>query len=323
MKTICNNRFLKKVAGRLRVIMLMAAMFIPALSMAQGDTMNAKPAGPADTVSNEAPAQEGPELIAPGIAFTCIQKADNSLALKAVVQAKVKGSFIKLPLLKVLFVQVTDSGDKELGYIITDGRGVAQYTCKPEHLILDKEGKFHVKAVFAGNKSMDAAEEELSFKKARLEITPVKEDSAYSVLVKLVDVSSGKEVPVKEATVGLFVQRMFNPLKVGEGATDEAGEVTVEFPAQLPGDAKGNLTIMARLDENEIYGNLEATAVQQWGVPVSDKIEDQPRALWSVHPPLWMLITFIVLMVTVWGHYIVIIFELFRLRKEQPKVAGN
>jgi hypothetical protein len=99
--------------------------------------------------------------------------------------------------------------------------------------------------------------------------------------------------------------------------------MTVEVPADLPGDAKGNITLLARLDENETFGNLEASVQQQWGKAVSDKSEEQPRALWSSHPPLWMLITFIVLMVAVWGHYIIIVYELIRLRKEQPAAATN
>jgi hypothetical protein len=107
-------------------------------------------------------------------------------------------------------------------------------------------------------------------------------------------------------------------LKIGEGTTDENGEATVEVPANLPGDDNGNITLLAKLDENETFGNLEASAVQQWGLPVSSKVQDQPRALWSENPPIWMLVTFIVLMVVVWGHFVVIVYELFRLRKEEP-----
>ena len=118
--------------------------------------------------------------------------------------------------------------------------------------------------------------------------------------------------------IGIFVRRSFSPLKIGEGTTDENGEVIVEIPNNLPGDDKGNITLLAKLDENETFGNLEASTVQNWGLPVSAKIEEQPRALWSAHPPIWMLVTFIVLMVVVWGHFFVIVYELFRLRKEEP-----
>ena len=92
-------------------------------------------------------------------------------------------------------------------------------------------------------------------------------------------------------------------------------KVTVERPER---DAKGNITLLAKLDENEVYGNLEAGAVQQWGVPVSTVIKEQPRALWTPHPPVWMLVTFFVLMVVVWGHFFVIVYQLWRLRKEEP-----
>jgi hypothetical protein len=129
---------------------------------------------------------------------------------------------------------------------------------------------------------------------------------------------TGAETPVKETVVGIFVQRSFNPLKIGEGTTDENGEASIEIPKNLPGDPKGNITLIAKLDENEVYGNLEASVTQQWGVPVSNVSQELPRALWSSHPPLWMMITFIVLMCTVWGHYLVIGVQLFRLRKEEP-----
>ena len=159
-------------------------------------------------------------------------------------------------------------------------------------------------------------------KRGRLEIVPVKEDSLLTVKVKLFDLSTGTEMPVDSTTLGVYVKRLFSALKLGEGETDATGETTVEIPNNLPGDAKGNLTLLARLDENETYGNLEASVIQQWGMPISDEIKELPRALWSSHPPIWMLITFIILVTAVWGHYIVIIFELFRLRKEEPKTVS-
>lgn len=288
---------------------LLAALMTPAYLPAQTDSTTQQ--------EEPAPADE-PSLISPAVEFTAVQKADNSIDLKAALKAKVKGQFIKLYKMKLTFYRVVNEEEQALGFVITDGAGKAVFNVKADTMKTDAEGKLQFKVVFAGNKAMEAAEEVVAFKRARLEITPVKEDSALSVLVKLVDMGTGEAVPVKEIPVGIFVKRSFLPLKVGEGTTDEAGEVTIEFPNGLPGDAKGNLTLLGRIDENELYGNLEASVVQPWGTPVSDKIEKQPRALWSTSPPLWMLITFIVLMATVWGHYIVIVYELFRLRKEKP-----
>jgi len=139
------------------------------------------------------------------------------------------------------------------------------------------------------------------------------------VNVKLIDMGTGTEVPVKETEIGVFVNRSFLPLKLGSATTDENGEGTVEIPSNLPGDANGNITLLAKLDENETYGYLEASAVQKWGIPISTVISEQPRALWSQHPPLWMLVTFIILMGVVWGHFLVIVYQLWRLRKEEPQ----
>lgn len=296
------------------LICLLIGVVLPVQMFSQEDSTVQK---------QEAPAAEGPELISPSVEFTGVQKSDNSIDLKVALKAKVGGQFIKLYKMKVRFFQVVNEEDRELGYMITDGNGKAVFNIKGDTLPMDAEGKLHFKAVFAGNKAMEAAEEVFSFKKAKLEITPVREDSLLTVQVKLVDLGSGESSPVKDATVGIYVKRSFLPLKVGEGTTDEFGAATVEFPANLPGDAKGNLTLIGRVDENELYGNLEATSVQQWGTPVSDKLQELPRALWSTHPPIWMLITFIVLMATVWGHYIVIVYELFRLRKEQPHATNS
>jgi hypothetical protein len=302
---------IKKVFRQLIILTgLLVVFLIPARLFAQADSTTVQKA---DTV-----AKEESSLIAPSLEFISVQKGDNSVDLKVAMQAKVKNSSLKLSLLKVSLLQITDTAEKELGFVITNGQGKAVFNIKADALAADKEGKLHFKASFAGNKAMDPAEEEVTFKRARLEITPVKEDSLLTVQVKLIDVGTGTEIPVKETVLGIFVKRLFNPLKVGEGTTDEAGEATIEVPNNLPGDAKGNITLLAKLDENETYGNLETSVVQPWGTPVSDKISDLPRALWSTHPPLWMLITFIILVGTVWGHYIVIIYELFRLRKEEP-----
>lgn len=289
-------------------VFLVFCLFLPNALKAQADT----------TKQTETVVAEAPTLLSPSMEFFSVQHPDGSFDLKAALKTKVKGASIKLPYLKVSFKLVSDTVEKELGFIITDGQGKAVYSCKPNSINPDKEGKFNFKAVFAGNKSMDPAEAEVTVKKARLEMTPVKEDSLLTVKVKLTDLGTGTETPVDKTTIGIYVKRHFLPLKLGEGTTDETGEASIEIPANLPGDTKGNLTLFARVDEHEIYGNMESAVVQQWGVPVSDQLQKQPRALWSAHPPIWMLVTFIILMGTVWGHYIVIVFELFRLRKEEP-----
>jgi hypothetical protein len=256
----------------------------------------------------------------PLVEFTSVQRNDNSVDLKASVKAKINGTLSKLQNLKIEFYSGADSVAKKVGEAVTDKNGVALINCKPDQLITDGDGKLNFKTSFAGQDSIESAEEVLAIKRARLEITPIKEDSLLTVKLKLVDLGTGTETAVPETDLGVFVKRLFSGLKLGEGKTDENGEVTIEIPNKLPGDAKGNVTLLAKLEDNETYGNLEASVVQQWGTPVSYELKELPRALWSPHPPLWMLITFIILMSAVWGHYLVIIIQLIRLRKEEPEL---
>lgn len=300
----------KKLAIPILILFIVIAFFtMPEQLAAQTDS------AAAETVKEEA------KSFAPLIEFITIQKNDNSVDLKASIKAKIKGVLTKLEDLKIEFYNEIDSGSKKLGEVFTNSNGVALFNCKADQLSADAEGKLNFKAVFAGKDSIEAGEQTVAVKRARLEITPVKEDSILTVKLKLVDLSTGTETAVAETDLGVFVKRMFSNLKLGEGKTDEAGETSVEIPNALPGDDKGNITLIGKLDESESYGYLEATVVQKWGAPVSYEVKELPRALWSPHPPVWMLITFIVLMTVVWGHYIVIILELFRLRKEEPKTT--
>lgn len=304
----------KASAAYIRQLVWITGLFfltlLPVALQAQTDT------------AQQAPATEEPELLSPGLDLIAVQKMDNTIDLKVSMKTKYNGSFYKLYALKVNFVQVTDSAENPIGSVITDRNGKCVFNVDATKLKTDAEGKLHFKASFAGKSGkkmgLDVAEGEVTFTRARLEITPVKEDSLLTVKVKLISIGTGVDTPVKETVVGIYVKRSFLPLKIGEGTTDESGEAIVEIPQNLPGDDKGNITLMAKLDENEQFGNLEASVPQPWGTKVSFAIQEAPRALWSSHPPMWMLITFIVLMVVVWGHYIIIVYEMFRLKKEDP-----
>ena len=150
---------------------------------------------------------------APLITFVSIQKNDNSVDLKTSVKAKINGTLTSLAGLKIEFTIGADSTSKKLGEAFTDSKGVAILNCKPDQLTTDEEGKLNFKASFAGKDSLEAAEEVVAVKRARLEITPVKEDSLLTVKVRLVDLSTGAETPVPETDLGVFVNRMFRDRK--------------------------------------------------------------------------------------------------------------
>lgn len=307
MKAIYQKLNLSRHIRILAISVFLASLLFSGMAFGQEEEV---------TATEEETAAEEPELISPSVEFFSVQKADNTIDLVTNLKAKVNGNFIKLKWLKVTFFNVTEENEVELGHVISNDQGKAILNIKTDKLLPNADGQITFKAVYAGNKSIESFEEEIYVQRGVLRMTAEVIDSVYIAAVVVYDLITGEEVPVPEATVGLYVKRSFRPLPIGEATTDENGEAVFEIPYGLPGNDKGLITLIAKVDEHELFGNLEASLDKPWGTPVSSKISSAPRALWSTRPPLWMLITFIILITTVWGHYIVIIFELFRLRKE-------
>ena len=258
---------------------------------------------------------EAPETPTARVSLVCTQTHDDSILLEAMVKARIDGTLQTLRGINVLFYRVGADTSILLGKAATNNRGVATLKTPSAAATPDEEGLVAYAAKSEPMTSLEKGEDKIGFKKAKLTMKPMSGDSANEVTMLLV-AGDKDATPLAEVDVVLYVKRLFSYLKVGEGTTDERGEAVIAFPADLPGDAAGNLTIVARVEEHKEYGNLSATMQQSWGIPVSDVPGKTERALWSTAPPLWMLTTFIVLMTTVWGHFIVIIYELFRLKHE-------
>lgn len=160
MKAVLTTTIKKSVQQLLVTTCILIMLLIPVGLFAQTDSTTKIATPAAEEVKEES------SLIAPSLEFLSVQKADKSIDLKVALKAKVKGAFIKLPLLKVAFNSVNDTEEKQLGFAITDQNGKVVFNVKGDSLITDKEGKVHFKAVFAGNKQMDAAEEEVTIKKS-------------------------------------------------------------------------------------------------------------------------------------------------------------
>ena len=70
---------------------------------------------------------------------------------------------------------------------------------------------------------------------------------------------------------------------------------TIEFPSDLPGDKEGNLVIIAKIEENATYGNVEKRETIKWGLPTDYSVPVTHRALWTKIAPQWMIYTLSVL----------------------------
>jgi len=257
--------------------------------------------------------KEAVEKTAPRVGLTSIQINGDSILLEASVKVKRDGSWQPVDFEPVIFEVRNDSITIPLGKALTSDKGIASLKVDRKQLVTDADGLWMFGSVFGGSAIATEGDAELSVRAGGVTLVGEEMDTVNSLTFKLFAPGS-ENLPIADAEVGFFVKRHFSNLKIGEGTTDENGEVTIECPKDLPGDINGNLILIGRADDLEEYGSVSAVIEKPWGVALPEAEHKKERALWSHSPPLWMIIVFAILMTTVWGHYIVIIYKLVKLR---------
>jgi len=270
-------------------------------------------------VETETEEVEEEETIKSRMSLTADQFPDSTIILNGLLRAKIEASYQKIPGRKVSFFSVNPEGEEtQLGDTITGPNGIATLRLNKTNLNMNEEGYYSLLARYEGDDKMDGSESDLLLRPAKLLMEPIEADSTFTLSIQAMAESTEGPLPIAAAPVSVYIKRMFSSLKVAEGETDEAGMVELEFPSGLAGDADGNLEITVKIEETEEYGNLTALSTQKWGYAVSTAPQEMKRALWSPHPPTWMVITFFILMGAVWIHFAIIIINLFRIKAQGP-----
>lgn len=158
--------------------------------------------------------------------------------------------------------------------------------------------------------------------KAKISIDTVYEDGIRSIAVSVMKYENDAWVPANEVEMIVGVQRLGGVLSAGEEntyTTDSSGVVTVEFNKKnLPGNDKGEIQLVARVDDNEFFGNLLVEKTVGWGVPgVHDDSFFTKRSLWSRgnRPPYWLMFMATGIIIAVWGTLIYLVIQLFKIKK--------
>lgn len=129
----------------------------------------------------------------------------------------------------------------------------------------------------------------------------------------------GNDEAIKGVEVHFYIKKSFGllPLEGDFTTTDDNGEASVEFPIDIPGDKSGNVTVIAKVEDDENLGNVEAMKAINWGVPVKAEHLEPTRALWSSgnNAPWPLAITVTGIVVVVWGVIFYIIYQLIAIKK--------
>jgi len=120
--------------------------------------------------------------------------------------------------------------------------------------------------------------------------------------------------PVTGAEVKLFAKRYFGNLPIeGAKSTDSAGKAVFTFPTDLPGDSSGFVKMYAKLSDEVSFGDVRADTSLNVGIPTWKSPLNEDRAMWNIvqKTPIWLLLTYCMVVLTVWG---IILYVVFRLR---------
>jgi len=263
--------------------------------------------------------QELTEKESPSLDFTFVKKSDGSRLLTATLT--IFRNRITYPIVgsKIAFFIGTDTAT---AVIPTNADGKAYLLIQPgTKLPVSEEGFSQCNASFGGNDSLETTESSVTVKDAVLKMSLDLIDSVKTVtLWAYVPGVNRDSLPLAGEAVNVYVSRMFSLLKIGEGSFDDMGRFTCEFPADLPGEADGTVQVIARIEENEQYANIETVQSYPWGVPSMHGPTGSHRALWTQIAPMWMIITLTILLSGVWGHYIYVIIQLILIKRESKKL---
>ncbi len=147
------------------------------------------------------------------------------------------------------------------------------------------------------------------------------EEDGKKLITARANESAGDSIgnPIPEIDLYFYVERSFSLLPIGDvfNTTDENGEATVEFPADLPGDSLGNVRIIVKIQDSDTYVNAEASKITNWGIPRVDDYSGNDRSLWAAgaSAPITLLLLVNSLIAAAWGLIFYITFRIYRISK--------
>lgn len=248
------------------------------------------------------------------------KKTDDSKILKAILTCKTDAGISSIAGADLNFYLKSDTLEQLLGALKTDMKGIVVFDL-PKDLKFPEDSvrKLIFVAEYKGDGKYADVRTEAIIYDVQLDLNLSVIDSVNTMSVNAYTIGIGDtKVPVNEIDVYFYVTRLFNPLKIGEGWLEE-GESSVGFPNDLPGDSSGNVTIIAKIEDHDEFGNVEKTQTINWGLKVP-YVYTVHRGLGDVDAPLWMVYTLITLLSIVWLHYLYVILSVFKIKKIGKKV---
>ena len=262
---------------------------------------------------------------ASSIQLSYYKKADNSRTIMAKVTGKNSDNrFVPVSKVKVNFYFQNKKDEQFIKGVSSDFAGTAELTL-PKTLPLDDENYFTIIGKIENDSKYKDANEQIHLTDASFNIKIDPKDTGRLVTATVTTIDNkGKQVPVKGVEITFYVQRLFGTMPATDDSkvtTDKNGEAEFNLPKDITGDTSGNLTIVAKIEENAQFGNVETIVGAPWAIALIPEKNPFPRALWEPTAPPILVITISTLFGGVWCLYFFMFYQLRKIKKAGQNVS--
>jgi hypothetical protein len=239
--------------------------------------------------------------------------------LKVVMKARIGKKYELLPDLELNFYIMSDTLSTLLGTASTTDEGVATMMISEDQFKNKSlNGLCTFECVFEGSDSFKPAKKVLNVKDLFLNLT-FAQNEEKEIILSASDLFEDGEIQVEEnIEIIFYVPRTFTLFRIGSKILSD-GKAVIPFPVDLPGDTLGYMDVVAKVEDHDLYGNVEVSSSINWGLPQA-KIVEKTRGLGDTDAPLWMVYTLIVLLSLVWFHYFYVLYSIYLIKKESREL---
>ena len=264
------------------------------------------------------PAKEKSEAT---IGLSYYKKSDGTRTATALIKTKNKEhKFAPARNAKVNFYAAQEKTQKLLQSVNTNMKGEAILVIGKD-FPLEEDKSFTIVAKIENDPLYEDAEEKVHLRDVNLTLSLNAADTGRLATARITEMDKdGNMVPVKGVELKFYVQRMFGTMPAGEGftvSTDEKGEASFSFPKTIPGNSEGIITAMAKVEDNDQFGNIETGNSVKWGTVLAVDPNPFPRALWEPYAPLPLVLTICILFGGVWSTYAFIFIQIRKIKTEK------
>ena len=250
---------------------------------------------------------------------------NNNSAQYLLVRTRVKTGrkYKPLPNRQALVYLDSSTADNLIAKTVTNENGEAKIIISPTLKdIWNSSAKHSFTATLPASGKDAEVTASLDITKTKILIDTVNDGGTRTINVKVLMLSNNDWVPAKDVEMSIGVERNSSVLSAGSKetyTTDSAGVASVEFSRDsLPGDAKGNFVLAAKVENNELFGNLFVEKTVPWGIALKqDSGFFDQRTLWSTRfrTPFWLLFMAYSIMAGVWGTIVYLVFQIVKIKR--------